>query len=109
MDLTADGICKIIEACKQSKVSRIVFDGARFEVDFALSPIAETTPHAETPNLAEPKDEITTPVKMTEVSITPSIDNVTQDLEELQLSDPALFEEMVARGELVSGAKEAHE
>ena len=107
MDLTSSNICEIIKVCKESGVSRVVIDGGKIEVCFALKPMAEAPFHAAKPNAAE-QDEII--MSQTSVDLVPqgdpAVEEQTQAVDELMISDPLKYEELMGRGELVDGRGE---
>jgi hypothetical protein len=99
MNLTAIDICNIIKTCRESSVSSFRIEGEKLEVCFD-KPISEAPTPSLTPNKAvEEKTEHFDDLPDFERS-TVREDEKTE-IEELVISDPAKYEEMLARGELV--------
>lgn len=101
MNLTAKELCEIIKVCENSHVVALEIKGNYIKVAFCSKPIEQSTPDSKP---LEPEESIiANPIilqqKETDSVLSDSVDYV----EELQISDPVLYEELIARGELVDG------
>jgi hypothetical protein len=110
MSLTADKICKIIETSKNNNVSdlEIVSGSDRVRIVFATKPIVaeNSTSHAQNVDEVASDDSQFKPVEIKFTKETsPDVEDVEQQLEELSITDPTAYEEMISRGELVSGRR----
>lgn len=106
MTLTAKEICSIIKSCKDAQVTH--FECGTVRIIFSTKPIVEkistdATPHTETDNSIQFKEILFTPEK------NPEKDNERDAIDELMISDPARYEELLARGDLIDEPREEKE
>lgn len=103
MNLTAKEICEIILSCKAASVERIEIEGSRVVVQFTKQ-IVELPPQALTQNHAAKEVDLT-PIQLTPET-TSLEDTLRDELEELKISDPSRYEELLASGELINDRAE---
>lgn len=99
MNLTASEICEIINCCKNSPVSEIDMSEGKLRIVFFSNPIESTSTTLKPNEVAVSSSG--------EANFTFEEDSKEMDLqelvEELQIADPAKYEELVGLGELVDG------
>ena len=104
MILTAKEISEIILSCKSSGVTEIDVTKTRVRIVFSSKPIAEENPQVTKPI------ETTIPshseVKFTDMDESPS-ERIKEDIDDLRITDPASFEELLTLGEIVKDAWDA--
>lgn len=102
MNLTAKEICSIIKVCSDAHVTH--FECKDVKVIFSAKPIADKISTV-VAQQTETDSSIQHPVVFTDEK-NPERDNQQDAIDELMISDPTQFEELVARGELVDEPKE---
>lgn len=104
MNLTAKELCEIIEACDKAKVTSLKIGD--IEVVFDTKPIAAKNSPVQQPSSTDQGQEISNPIKFEEISTNPEVEDAKDSFEELHISDPSRFEELVGQGELVDDDRE---
>ena len=103
MNLTTSELLEIIKSCKDSGAIEITFSkGPVRRIVFDHKPNAVISPTLNQPSASE-NTEINLPneVKFTEESVKPEREDEQRAIDELMISDPARYEEMIARGEII--------
>jgi len=105
MNLTAKELCEIILACKEAHVTELKIGD--IHIVFSAKPIvADNTPVPKP--LETEQAENFTPIKVDEFSTNPKVEDEKTEIEELQISDPVRYEEMLGRGELIDDESATH-
>lgn len=92
--LKPDGICKIIRECKESKVLEFKFGDLRITFDGYEPDPAE---HRISTDTRLDQNQLNDELQRDEVR--EKVDGIDDDLEQLSLTDPALFEQLMITGE----------
>lgn len=100
MNLTASDICEIIKTCKESSVSSLKLD--TLEVVFS-TPNSKNSPALSNSVHAEQEEKPLVNQVIFQDSTEPKAEETWDRIEELQISNPAQYEEMIAQGGLPDG------
>lgn len=106
MNLTAKDISEIIKNCKDSGVSEITFGKGTFRIVFASKPIEQNSPPQQPSSGEKSEFKDKNEVVFSDHPVKPEMEHEQTLVDELMISDPEKFEELVASGELINNGSE---